>query len=224
MSSTDGFDPAHVAGGRRLGSVLARVAYDARALDRSNVPSHGPVVIVSNHTGFLDGPMVFCLAPRPVHFLVKRSYFTSVWGVVLRGVGQIPITQHTGDRQALQAAQSVLSGGGCVGVFPEGTRGSGSVQTAQQGAAWLAVQSGAMIVPTATLGTRGTGSGRESWPRPRGTIRVVFGEPFGVIDIPGTGRERLRVATELIRTRLADQVHDAVRRTGLPLPQDTPAP
>lgn len=219
-----GFDLAHAEGGRRLGAVLVRIGYAARALHSELVPAQGPVVLVSNHTGFLDGPVVFCLTPRPVHFLVKRSYFASLWGVVLRGVGQIPITQHSGDREALQAARSVLSQGGCIGVFPEGTRGSGSVTSAQQGAAWLALQAGATIVPAATLGTRGTGSGRESWPKPRGVIRVVFGEPFTLDDIEGTGRVRLAGATERIRERLAAHVQSAVAETGLPLPEDIPAP
>lgn len=211
------------AAGRWLGLALAPTLFDARRRNIHLVPKTGPVVLVSNHTAFLDGPLVYCLAPRPVHFLVKRSYFDTPLGVLLRGVGQIPIAQQTGDRAALQAARGVLKDGGVVGIFPEGTRGSGAVETARHGAAYLALQTGAQVVPIACLGTRGT-KGKGSWPRPRAHLEVVFGEPFRLdTDLSGPGRERLRVATDLLRTRLQQHVTRAVADTGLALPINPPA-
>lgn len=219
---SEGGDPtdAPLAGpGRRLGWVLAHLIYDGRALHTNRIPRSGPVIVVSNHSAFLDGPVVFCLAPRTLHFLVKRSYFTSAWGALLRAMGQIPIDQHSADRQSLMAARAALRRGGAVGIFPEGTRGSGSVQEAQQGAAWLALQTGALIVPAATLGTR-VASGKEGWPKPRGTLRVVFGESFAVHPPEGAkGRERLAAATEQLRSRLAAHVQAAVGETGMSLVQ-----
>lgn len=211
--------------GRRIGNRLGRAIYKVQVLHPDRLPTDGPVVLVSNHTGFLDGPVVFCLAPRTVHFLVKRSYFKSVWGRILTGVGQIPIEQRTGDREALAIAKSLLADGHVVGIFPEGTRGAGTVESAHQGAAWLALQTGATIVPAATLGTRGTGSGRESWPKPRSPIAISFGEAFDLPDFKGVpGRQKLTLATEEIRTRLVEQVQAAVAETGLQLPTDAPPP
>ncbi len=205
--------------GRRLGWLLAHVIYDGRALHSDRIPRSGPVIIVSNHSAFLDGPVVFCLAPRTLHFLVKRTYFSSAWGVLLRAMGQIPIDQHSADRRSLMAARAALRRGDGVGIFPEGTRGSGSVEEAQQGAAWLALQTDAVIVPAATLGTR-VASGKEGWPAPRGTVRVVFGEPFALHPSPeAKGRERLAQATEQLRARLAAHVRVAVGETGMALPQ-----
>ncbi|KNX37144.1 lysophospholipid acyltransferase family protein [Luteipulveratus halotolerans] len=223
MSEVPG--PQGARAGRLLGQVIAPVLYDARHRGTHHVPRTGPVVLVSNHSGFLDGPLVYCLAPRPVHFLVKKSYFSSAWGALLRAVGQIPIDQNSGDRQALTAARAVLARGGAVGVFPEGTRGAGDVRAVQQGAAWLALQADALVVPVACLGTRGAGATRSSWPRLRGHLEVVFGEPFSVRpDGDVTGRERLRLASETLRSRLAAHVADSVERTGMALPGDRPAP
>lgn len=213
------FDRGWADRGRRIGSRVARMLYDCAALHSERVPATGPVIIVSNHTGFLDGPVVFCLAPRTVHFLVKKAYFTSLWGKLLVGVGQIPIEQHTGDRAALAAARSLLDDGHALGIFPEGTRGLGTVRSAHQGTAWLALQTGATIVPAATLGTRGSGAGRESWPKLRSPLRVVFGQPFDLPAYDGLpGRQKLTAATELIRERLAEHVASAVEETGLELP------
>jgi len=196
--------------------------YDVQTLHGDRMPATGPVIVVSNHVGFLDGPLVFIFAPRPLRFLVKRSYFSSAWGAVLRATGQIPIDQNTADREALATAREVLSSGGGLGIFPEGTRGSGAVRTAQQGAAFLAQATGARIVPVAVLGTKGKG-GRDSWPTLRGQVRVVVGEPFVLtrrIGVPG--RERLRIATEELRAKLAAHVRDATRETGMALPAGTP--
>lgn len=55
------------------------------------MPPNGPVILVSNHAAFLDGPFVFAMAPRPVNFLVKQEAFTGVFGALITGVGQIPI-------------------------------------------------------------------------------------------------------------------------------------
>ncbi|GAB3584257.1 lysophospholipid acyltransferase family protein [Calidifontibacter terrae] len=213
------FDRGWADRGHRIGMRVARILYDGRALHADRVPTTGPIIIVSNHTGFLDGPVVFCLAPRTVHFLVKKSYFKSAWGKILVGVGQIPIEQHTGDRAALAAARSLLGQGHALGIFPEGTRGLGTVASAHQGAAWLALQTGATIVPAATLGTRGTGAGHESWPKLRSPLRVVFGDPFDLPAYEGQpGRAKLAAATELIRDRLAQHVAAAVEETGMTLP------
>ncbi|MBO1766342.1 lysophospholipid acyltransferase family protein [Allobranchiibius sp. GilTou73] len=205
--------------GRLFGAALVRVVYSASAVHAGRMPRTGSVIVVSNHTGFLDGPVIFCLSPRTVRFLVKHTYFTSAWGAVLSRTGQIPIRQNTGDRVALAAAKDLLGQGGALGVFPEGTRGSGSVRDAQQGAAWLALQSGAPVIPVATLGTWRAGGTKDSWPLPRARVRVVFGEPFHVETDPDvTGRERLRLATALIRERLATHVLESLAETGMTLP------
>lgn len=220
--ATPKYRPRLVDGCRKLGVGIANALYSVETVHGERMPQEGPVIVVSNHVGFLDGPLVFVLAPRALRFLVKRSYFSSAWGVLLRITGQIPIDQHTADREALSAAREVLSGGGGLGIFPEGTRGSGAVQTAQQGAAFLAHASGARIVPVAVLGTKGVG-GRDSWPKLRAPLRVVVGEPFTLEKHRGVpGRERLRLGTEELRSRLASHVEAAVRETGLTLPVDTP--
>ncbi|RNI22823.1 lysophospholipid acyltransferase family protein [Flexivirga caeni] len=216
------YRPRLVDGARWLGVRLAHLLYDVQPLHEERVPATGPVIVVSNHVGFLDGPMVFIFTPRPLRFLVKRSYFSSAWGVFLRATGQIPIDQNSADRDALGAAREVLAGGGGLGIFPEGTRGGGAVQTAQQGAAFLAQATGAQIVPVAVLGTKGTG-GRDSWPKLRGRVRVVVGDAFTLEKHRGVpGRERLRLSTEELRARLAAHVQAATRETGLALPEGTP--
>ncbi|MBB2891754.1 lysophospholipid acyltransferase family protein [Flexivirga oryzae] len=220
--ATQSYRPRRVDGYRKFGVRLGRLLYDVEILHSERMPKTGAMIAVSNHVAFLDGPVVFVYAPRRLRFLVKRSYFSSAWGVLLKMTGQIPIDQNTADREALATARQVLADGGGIGIFPEGTRGSGAVQTAQQGAAFLAQATGAQIVPVAVFGTRGAG-GKDSWPKLRGPLRLVVGEPFILTKRVGVpGRERLRIATEELRTKLAAHVAEAARETGLALHAGTP--
>lgn len=202
--------------GRRVGQVIFHTLYRGRALHAERVPLEGPVLLVANHAAFLDGPFVFSLAPRPVNFLVKKEAFAGFFGWVVRTVGQIPIDRSMGDRGALTTALAVLERGGAVGVFPEGTRREGDVEEVNQGAAWIAMRSGARVVPVAVLGTRVAGRSADSWPRPRATLTVDFGEPFSLVADPSLpGRERLRAASEQLRDSLASHVRLARVENGL---------
>lgn len=198
--------------------VVFRTFYRTRILDDGLVPATGPVLMASNHSGLIDGPLVMGLAPRPAHFMVKREMFHGFAGWVLRAMGQISVDRTVADRTAIGTTLAVLARGDVVGVFPEGTRGSGDVSAVHAGITFLALASGAPVVPVATLGTRPEGGGPGRLLRPFSTVAVVFGEPFVLTAPAGVPRrEANRVLTEELRRRLADHVHASSRRTGIPL-------
>lgn len=197
--------------GRLLGRGLFQTLYRGRALRPERVPGTGPVVLVANHSAFLDGPLVFSLSPRPANFLVKAEMFHGLWGPIMHAVGQIPIDRSVGDRAALGTAVAVLHRGGVVGIFPEGNRGAGDVEQIHQGAAWVALRApGTRIVPVAVSGTRVQHGDKDSWPAFRSVLTVDFGEPFALeAGTAASGRTRLREATETVRARLADHVRSS---------------
>lgn len=213
---------ARAARGRRVGQALFHSLYRTEVVGRELVPRSGPVLFAANHTGVLDGPLVMGLAPRPTHFLVKVEMFHGVAGWVLDRCGQIPIDRSTADRRALQAALVVLARGGVVGVFPEGRRGRGDVAAVQSGVTFLAMVSGAPVVPIACLGTRRPGDAVGRPPGPGHRVAVVFGEPTHLVQPPGVPRQRAsRHLTEQLRVGLARHVVESARRTGVPLYDDT---
>ena len=178
-----------------------------------NVPMSGPVILAGNHSGWLDGPLVVIMAPRPVRCLVKSELYHGVLGWALTTVGQIPVNRGKPDRTALHACLSELAAGGAVGVFPEGTRGTGELEEVQHGIAYLAVHSGAPVLPVACIGTA------EAFPRGAKKVRrdvpitVAYGKPFEV-ERPENPRSRKALAevAEHIRVRLAG--HLAETRAG----------
>jgi 1-acyl-sn-glycerol-3-phosphate acyltransferase len=202
--------------GRRIGVGLMYGLWRPRVLGAWKVPTAGPVILAVNHTHMIDGPMVMGVAPRPTHFLIKKEAFVGPLDPFLRGIGQVPVDRSTADRTAVTQALQVLASGGCLGIFPEGTRGEGDFAALRAGLAYFAVRSGAPIVPVAVLGSADRRSRLvKGLPPLRGRLDVVFGEPFDAGD--GSGRrtrKTLDEATERIRKQLAAHLENARRLTG----------
>ncbi|KOX23303.1 acyl-phosphate glycerol 3-phosphate acyltransferase [Saccharothrix sp. NRRL B-16348] len=195
--------------GRWIARGPFRASFRVRARGVSRIPLEGPVVVVANHSSMADGPILFGVLPRRVVFLIKQEMFKGVVGTLLRKIGQLAVRRGAPDRAPLLAAQKVLRAGGLVGVFPEGTRGTGDVAEAQAGAAWLARSTGAVVVPVACRGTlRPAGTRRRFRPE----VDVLVGEPF---ELPSDkGRQALVKATEQVRDRLATLVAELDSQRG----------
>jgi 1-acyl-sn-glycerol-3-phosphate acyltransferase len=183
------------------------------------VPPSGPVILAANHIGVLDGPALIAFTRRLTFALVKREAFTGALGRFLSYVGQISLNRREIDPQAIRRAIQVLRADKVLAVFPEGSRTGGEVAWARRGAAYLAMVTGAPIVPVAILGTREPGRSKNQVPGLRKSIHLVYGEPFTVPQTPWP-RRKAAVAqwTSVVRERLADHVVAAQALTGLPLP------
>lgn len=186
---------------RLIAKVLYRPAYRIRAHQVDRVPRTGAVVLVANHSSVIEPQLIFGLLPRRSVFLVKEEMFRGVGGFWLRKLGQLSVRRGEPDRTPLLDAVRLLRAGGLVGVFPEGTRGAGNVESAEQGAAWLVRASGALVLPVATRGTLRPADGKRRF---RPAVDVLFGEPFA-LEV-SRGRDGLAAATEQLRGRLAATV------------------
>jgi len=205
---------------RPIGRFLDHVIYRTKVVGREFVPADGPVIFAANHLSYLDGPVMVGAAPRYMHVMVRHDMFKGFLGRVLHASGQIPVNR-SGDRGALQSAMAVLDRGDCVGILPEGTRGTGDASSVNSGVAWLALNSGAAVVPVAILGTRVGAEHRDTIPRPGRRLHVVFGEPLKIVREPGvSGRVSMDRATEQIRLRLSAHIMAATAATGQELPAD----
>jgi 1-acyl-sn-glycerol-3-phosphate acyltransferase len=190
------------AAGRALVHLLGRI--EVRGLH--HLPATGPLVLAVNHRAFLDGPLLFGVTPRPVSFLVKVEAFTPGMTPFLRTSGQIPVIRHRHDPAPIRLALRILDGGGIVGIFPEGARGDGMASTAKPGVGYLALRTGARVVPVAWQGTPEL-TRRRTLRRP--PARVTFGAPIDVGCVARgqiVNRRRVLAATEQIRVALADLV------------------
>jgi 1-acyl-sn-glycerol-3-phosphate acyltransferase len=145
----------------------------------ANVPSDGPLLICSNHVSNFDPLVYAAILPRVLHALTKAELFTNrVLGGFLLRCNCIPVRRGTADRLAIRGALAVLRSEGALLVFPEGHRAEGDGMLAfEAGAGFLAVRSGAMVLPCAIWGTERVLPRHKLLPR-RAPISVRLGEAF----------------------------------------------
>ena len=210
-------------GGRPTSRWLIRRRYDVRVHGADLVPRTGPLVFAANHIGVVDGPLLAIFAPRPVHALTKIEMYSGMLGRFLRLCGQVPLDRFRTDPSAVRSSIRVLREGGAVGLFPEGARGAGELELFHRGAAYLALVTGAKIVPVAMLGTRVPGAGMSSLPPARAKMDLVFGTPY-VVDQAAWPRTRQLVGeTSLaLREQMLAHLEYAVHSTGTRLPGPLP--
>jgi 1-acyl-sn-glycerol-3-phosphate acyltransferase len=210
--------------GRPGARWLIRRWYDVRVHHAERFPTRGPVVVAANHVGFVDGPLLGIFAPRPVHALTKQEMFTGALGAVLRASGQISVDRFGPDPRAVRRCLRVLRSGGAVGVFPEGTRGNGELDRFHRGAAYLAMVTGAPVVPMTFLGTREPGGHTGSLPKRGARIDLVVGTPVEMTATPWP-RNKNDVAERSLwlREQMLTEVRVAQSETGRRLPGPLPA-
>jgi 1-acyl-sn-glycerol-3-phosphate acyltransferase len=188
-----------------------------------HVPATGPVILASNHVGVADGPLLAIYSPRPVHALTKQEMFEGRLGRFLLRSGQVPLDRFNSDPAAVKACLRVLRDGGVVGIFPEGSRGSGEFHRFHRGAAYLGLVSGAAIVPVIQFGTREPGDGSSALPRKGGHVDLVYGAPqaFDPVPWPRT-KQAVEEASRTLREFMIDHLEHARQLIGRTLPGPIP--
>lgn len=208
---------------RPLCRVLLGRRWDVHVHGLEYVPVRGPVLLAGNHMGLLDGPLLYVVTPRVVHAWVKREMFDGRGGQGMRAMGQISLDRGDVDPAAVKTAVRVLRDGGVVAVYPEGSRGDGAVSHTRLGLAYLAMVTGAHVVPVAHLGTRLPGGSVGSVP-PRGSrLDAVFGPGTDVARFPWPRRRAdVERVAEQLRVWLAAHVASALDLTQQSLPGAPP--
>ena len=194
---------------RAVLSGLFRVIYRPRVIGLENIPATGPVILASNHLSFVDSMVIPMVVPRRVAFLAKSEYFTGtgVKGTLTRwwfnGFGMVPV-----DRDDSRAAQvsldkalEILGEAGAFGIYPEGTRSrDGRLYRGRTGVAFLAMTSGAPVVPVALTGTEKLQPVGKTLPR-IAKVSVQFGAPIdfdGPYDGVPAGKARREATDEVM--------------------------
>jgi 1-acyl-sn-glycerol-3-phosphate acyltransferase len=174
-----------------------------RAAGLEHLPEGG-FVLAANHTSNLDPwPLGLPLFPRrQLRFMAKAELFNPLLTPFLRGGGAFRVRRGEGDIEAMRTAAELVRKGEIVVMFPEGTRREKGlrkkhVARAHTGAARIALNAGAPLVPAAIAGTDRL--------RRLGPLRVVYGEPLDLSDLDGAETKRAAVeATDRLMARIEE--------------------
>jgi 1-acyl-sn-glycerol-3-phosphate acyltransferase len=159
-------------------------------------------VYASNHTSFMDTPLVFSSLPFQFRILAKQSLWK--WPFIgwhLNRSGQIPVDYEsgTGAVAGLNRAIRALKSGMPLFIFPEGGRTEdGSVQPFMKGPAYIAIRGRVPLVPIALVGTYELLPIHSHHFNPR-PVKLVIGKP---IDPSGYSIRQVDELTDKLRTEI----------------------
>jgi len=174
-----------------------------------NIPTGGPLLVVSNHFHFIDPLLFIHMAPWPIEFVggAKMPNAPSTVHFLQRLFGVIPTNRGGQSRGTLLKAESVLKQNGVIAIFPEGGSWATVLRPARPGTAFLAWRTNARILPVGIDGT--VGFFDKVRQGQRAEITLKFGKPFGPFNANGAarpGRDELDDIGHTIMRHIADLI------------------
>ena len=165
---------------RAVIEALFRVLFTYDCVGEDKIPP-GPAVVAANHPSYLDPVLLSLQVRRPIRFMAWDALFrVPVLGSLVRLLGAFPVDVRKGQGgSAYSAAKRLVEEGEVVGIFPEGKRSrTGWMEPAlREGAARLALETGAPVVPASITGAYRAWPHDRTVPRP-GRVRVRFHAPI----------------------------------------------
>jgi 1-acyl-sn-glycerol-3-phosphate acyltransferase len=174
-----------------VGRVLVWIVSDCTVIGRENIPRRKVGVLMTiNHLSMWDLPFVHNLMYRSFFTMAKAEFFNAFFvGGLVRFIGTFPVKRGKPDRKALQYAIDLLKKGETVVMFPEGHRSDNfALGEGHAGAALVAINSDALIIPVGIYGTENIIRKRKGFfARPK--VVVTVGKPYKLSRISPEGKK-----------------------------------
>ncbi len=194
--------------------IYIRLICRVKVRGLEHIPEQGPFILTTNHLSSVDPPLIFSRVPVRLNLTgmaasAHRNDFFVGW--LMDRAGLIWVRRGEIDRTALRQALDTLASGRPFGLAPEGTRSrTGALIEGKSGTAFLAIKSGAPILPIALVGTE------KVFPSLRRLRRATVQARFlPAYNLPARGdgprSEHVQYCTDLIMTRLASALPESYR-------------
>jgi len=158
--------------------------YRVQVYGIDNLPSTGGVLLLGNHTSYLDWAILQIASPRPIRFVMERAIYQK-WYLnwLLSKLKMIPISVH-GSKNAMDEINQALQQGEIVALFPEGRLSrNGQIGYFHNGFEKALKNSGAAVIPFYLLGLWGSVSSHatERYRRISGHLQRRISVTFGTM-------------------------------------------
>ena len=156
--------------------VFFKILFGVRVVGKENIPQDGAFILSANHVSNWDPPFLATFCPREVSYMAKEELFKNpIFSAAIRALNAFPVKRGTADKNAIKKAVKILKNGGCLGVFPEGTRSkTGKLGKPESGVSLIATMTKSPVIPAAIIGTEKIFSSSKKFP----ALAVVYGEPM----------------------------------------------
>lgn len=195
-----------------LAKPVFRMVTDLEITGEENLPKSGPLMMVGNHFSFVDPTLFVRVAPWEVEFLggAVTPHAPKASRIIPLLWGYHPLYRGTGAKDSIRAAEGILKEGKVLAIFPEGGNWATVLRPARPGTAFLAVKTGAPLIPIGLVGMTEVLPSLKRGSRAK--IQVNIGKPFGPFTAHGRGQQ--------LRDQLDEIGHEIMRRIAELLPQD----
>lgn len=139
----------------KLVRVFCHSIFRIKVEGLENVPLDEGFIMCANHKSNFDSLMIGISVPVEFNFMGKEEIFKfKPFGAVLRALHAFPVKRGKGDIGAIKASMKVLSEGGHLVIFPEGTRSpKDHMNPGKGGAVLIAIKSKVNIIPVGIEGS-----------------------------------------------------------------------
>jgi 1-acyl-sn-glycerol-3-phosphate acyltransferase len=183
----------------RLAHLLVKTDLD----DLQQIPSQGPLILITNHVNMLEGPIVYTqlqrILPRYLTGFAKVEFWDNpITGFLFDTWDAIPLNRGEADLKAIKEAVARIKAGAIFAMAPEGTRSrEAQLLRAHSGIAMLGYMSESPILPMASYGHEKYVSDLKRFHR--STYHLNLGKPFKL----DTGGKRVKGD---MRQEMADEI------------------
>jgi 1-acyl-sn-glycerol-3-phosphate acyltransferase len=167
----------------RFGFLSITHAFGLKIIRRGveNIDASKGVIYMSNHVNSFEPFIAMPQIPQWVVAVEKQENFKlPIYGILIQSWGNIAIDRKNRARalEQLDGAKQVLASGTAVAIMPEGTRSrDGSLNPFKKGGFFMAIDTGATIIPYAYKGLYDFNHHGSFLLHPR-TIEVIFTAPI----------------------------------------------
>ena len=169
-------------------STLFRLFWRMRYVNTEHIPHEGSLIIAANHQTYFDPFWLSVPVKRPTRYLAWDASFNwPVVGRVMRWLGAWPLQIEKGDPRAIRRSLQWLRAGGALVIFPEGGRATpdGELHKFKAGAARIALEAGAPVLPVTIRGGHKVWPRGRRWPRLTGRVEIIYHPPRRLALLPG---------------------------------------
>lgn len=176
--------------------VYCKIVYRVEIIGKENIPKDGPLIFCGNHRTYLDPPLIVVTAGRDMRFLAKeelrKNPLFAFLGMLYQG---IYVKRDAKDIGPLKESIKTLKAGGCIGLFPEGTRNGMEKNEGgklKNGATYMAIKTGAPIIPIGIVGPA----------KPFTKNTIIYGKPIDFSEYKNMEKGAEDKASEVLKEEI----------------------